>query len=98
MSHYDAETAQEAYNEYQANQEQPMKQSRFSKLKNKAAAFKVKHAPRTNQAIEFVKENYMDIAIGLACVLIVEDIDDIAECAEISTAVDVMTAANEGVI
>tara|TARA_R110002074_G_scaffold61112_1_gene147806 strand:+ start:698 stop:994 length:297 start_codon:yes stop_codon:yes gene_type:complete len=98
MSHYDAETAQEAYNEYQANQEQPMKQSRFSKLKNKAAAFKVKHAPRTNQAIEFIKENYMDIAIGLACVLIVEDIDDIAECAEISTAVDVMTAANEGVI
>lgn len=70
----------------------------FNNLKNKAIALKVKHAPRTNQAIEFVKENYMDIAIGLACVLIVEDIDDIAESAEVSTAVDVMTAANEGVI
>ncbi len=70
----------------------------FNNLKNKAIALKAKHAPRTNQAVEFIKEHYMDIAIGLACVLVVEDIDDIAECAEISTAVDVMTAANEGVI
>lgn len=68
----------------------------FNKLKNKVTSFANKY--ENHPSVKFINENYMDIAIGLACILVVEDLDDIAECAEISTAVDVMTAANEGVI
>ena len=68
----------------------------FNKLKNKVTSFTNKY--ENHPSVKFINENYMDIALGLACVLVVEDLDDIAEATEVSTAVDVMTASKDGVI
>jgi hypothetical protein len=70
----------------------------FNKLRTKATLIAAQYAPQGKKALAFAKEHWEDIAMGLAMVIIIEDIDDMADHAHVSATLDVMTAAKEGVI
>jgi len=57
-----------------------------------------KFLPHVKKAADFCKENWSDIAVVAAVVLIADDVDTAAEMAEGSFFVDVLTAQSEGVI
>jgi hypothetical protein len=50
------------------------------------------------QAVAFAKDNWREIAIVVAGAYVMEDLDTAAEMAEQSFMLDVVTAANQGVI
>lgn len=70
----------------------------FNKLRTDAVLFAAQHQPKADAALAFAKENWKDIAIGLAVALIIEDVDDMAEASEVSATVDVLTAIDNGVV
>jgi hypothetical protein len=70
----------------------------FNNFKTKATILAAQYAPQGEKVLAFAKDNWRDIALGLATVLIVEDIDDLTDHAHVSATLDVMTAAKEGVI
>ena len=49
----------------------------LSTLKQRIILAATAHAPRLEQAATFAKDNWKDIALGLAMIAIVDDIDDI---------------------
>ena len=49
----------------------------LSNLKQRIILAAAAHAPRLEQAATFAKDNWRDIALGLAMIAIVDDIDDI---------------------
>jgi PHD/YefM family antitoxin component YafN of YafNO toxin-antitoxin module len=52
----------------------------------------------TDSVRTVISENWKEIVIVIAAAYIMEDLDTVAEMAETSAAVDVLTAASEGVI
>ena len=70
----------------------------FNKLQTKATLIAAQYAPHSKQVMAFAKENWRDIAVGLAVCFIIEDIDDVADHSQISATLDVMNAVNDGVI
>ena len=61
----------------------------LSNLKQRIILATAAQAPRLEQAATFAKDNWRDIALGLAMIAIVDDIDDIEAIA---------AAASEGAI
>ena len=59
---------------------------------------KLLNDPRTKKAVAFAKDNWRDIAVVSALVLIAEDVDTAADMAETNLALDVVTRVSEGVI
>ena len=70
----------------------------LSNLKQRIILATAAQAPRLEQAATFAKDNWRDIALGLAMIAIIDDIDDLEDITTTTAAVSIMTAASQGVI